>query len=321
MAHRGFTDAQIEAFLWIMKTSSATEAANRMLISQPAISRMIKQLETRLGFALFERHHNRLLPTRRGTLFYDEVERVHLGLNHLRQFAERLKHRAAGQLRIVSMPSFAMAVFPAVSAALAEQFPELEISLYSFRSQQIPEEMIAQRFDIGITTDTRPDPRYQSRYYRLPGICLIPRGHPLSAKTVIDIQDLENETLICGEPDEQSRRLITQKLDEHGVKPGKIWTVSLGEMAARLVANGTGLSILSSVAALDARRAEIEVRPLSFSIDYTLQIILPLEKHAEPMVVDINNVLIELIEAKIEQSYHAANVIDSRLTALRREKS
>ncbi|TNF18779.1 MAG: LysR family transcriptional regulator, partial [Vibrionaceae bacterium] len=45
MAHRGFTDSQIEAFMWIMKTSSATEAADKMLISQPAISRLIKQLE------------------------------------------------------------------------------------------------------------------------------------------------------------------------------------------------------------------------------------------------------------------------------------
>ncbi|ELV8594673.1 LysR family transcriptional regulator [Vibrio fluvialis] len=96
MAHRGFTDSQIEAFMWIMKTSSATEAADKMLISQPAISRLIKQLEARLGFELFERHNNRLLPTRRGTLFYDEVDRVYLGLNHLRQFADRLREQATG---------------------------------------------------------------------------------------------------------------------------------------------------------------------------------------------------------------------------------
>ncbi|MFG6668485.1 LysR substrate-binding domain-containing protein [Halomonas sp. HNIBRBA4712] len=302
MAHRGFTDAQIEAFMWIMKTSSATEAANRMLVSQPAISRMIKQLETRLGFALFERHHNRLIPTRRGTLFYDEVERVHLGLNHLRQFAERLKHRAAGQLRIVSMPSFAMAVFPAVSAALAEQFPELEISLYSFRSQQIPEDMIAQRFDVGITTDTRPDPRYQSRHYRLPGVCLLPAGHPLCAKRVIDLHDLQDETLVCGEPDEQTRRLITQALTEHSVTPRKIWTVSLGEMATRLVANGTGLAILNSVSAFDALRYAVEVRPLSFDIDYTFQVILPLEKNVEATIAPVTQRLIELVEASIQQS-------------------
>ncbi|WP_447529771.1 LysR substrate-binding domain-containing protein [Vreelandella sp. TE19] len=302
MAHRGFTDAQIEAFMWIVKTRSATDAAQKMLVSQPAISRMIKQLEERLGFALFERHHNRLLPTRRGTLFYDEVERVYLGLSHLRQFADRLKERPAGQLRVVSMPSFAMAVFPGASTQLAEMFPELEISLYSFRSYQIPEDMVAQRFDFGITTDPRADPRYQSYRYKLPGICVIPSDHPLTAKAVIDIEDLQDEALICGEPGEQSQRMITQELDANGITLRKMWSVSLGEMATRLVANGTGLAILNSVSAFDAKRHGVETRPISFSIDYDFQIIMPLEKNVEGEVNHVNRALKQLVEEQMRQS-------------------
>ncbi|EKO3497560.1 LysR family transcriptional regulator [Vibrio fluvialis] len=302
MAHRGFTDSQIEAFMWIMKTSSATEAADKMLISQPAISRLIKQLEARLGFELFERHNNRLLPTRRGTLFYDEVDRVYLGLNHLRQFADRLREQATGQLRVVSMPSFAMSLVPEAAAQLAQQFPDLEISLYSYRSNQIPEDMVAQRFDFGITTDTRLDPRYQSFQHSLPGVCLIPADHPLAAKSVIEISDFENETLICGEPAEQSRNLITQHLTDQQVTPKKIWTVSLSEMAIRLVANGTGVSIVNTVSACDAKRAGVVVRPLGFDIHYDFQIILPLAKNVEPALNELNGELITLIEKKIHTS-------------------
>lgn len=302
MAYRGFTDSQIEAFMWIMKTSSATEAASKMLISQPAISRLIKQLEARLGFDLFERHNNRLLPTRRGTLFYDEVERVYIGLNHLRHFAERLKERAAGQLRVVSMPSFAMSLVPDAATLLAEKFPELEISLYSYRSGQIAEEMVAQRFDFGITTDPQLDPRYRSFQYSLPGMCLIPPGHPLEAKALIGIEDFANETLICGEPNEQSRNRLTQRLTKHAISPKKIWTVSLGEMAIRLVANGTGLAVLNAVSAFDAKRAGVVVRPLAFDIRYDFQIILPLEKNLEPAINNINVELMALVEQKIFES-------------------
>ncbi|NGO90556.1 LysR substrate-binding domain-containing protein [Vreelandella stevensii] len=302
MAYRGFTDSQIEAFMWIMKTRSATEAASKMLISQPAISRLIKQLEARLGFDLFERHNNRLLPTRRGTLFYDEVERVYVGLHHLRQFAERLKDQAAGQLRVVSMPSFAMSLVPDAATLLAEQFPELEISLYSYRSSQIPDDMVAQRFDFGITSDTRVDPRYQSFQYSLPGMCLIPSGHPLEAKAFIDIKDFADETLICGEPKEQGRHLISQRLAKHAVSPSKIWTVSLGEMAIRLVANGAGLAVLNAVSASDAKRAGVVVRPLGFDLYYDFQIILPLEKNLEPAINAINVELVALVEQKIFES-------------------
>lgn len=302
MAYRGFTDSQIEAFMWIMKTSSATEAASKMLISQPAISRLIKQLEARLGFDLFERHNNRLLPTRRGTLFYDEVERVYIGLHHLRQFAERLKERVAGQLRVVSMPAFAVSLVPDAATLLAEKFPDLEISLYSYRSSQIAEEVVAQRFDFGITTDPRIDPRYQSFQYSLPGMCLIPPGHPLEAKALIDIEDFANETLICGEPNEQSRSRITQRLRKHAVSPKKIWTVSLGEMAIRLVVNGAGLAVLNAVSACYAKRAGVVVRPLAFDIRYDFQIILPLEKDLEPAINNINAELIALVEQKIFES-------------------
>lgn len=302
MAHRGFTDSQIEAFMWIMKTRSATEAAEKMLISQPAISRLLKQLEARLGFELFERHNNRLLPTRRGTLFYDEVERVYLGLNHLRQFAGRLKDQADGQLRVVSMPSFAMSLVPDAAAQLTGQFPNLEVSLYSFRSSQIPEDMIAQRFDFGITTDTRTDPRYQSFQYSLPGVCLLPSGHYLARKSIINIEDFENETLICGEPNEYSRGLISQFLTQNSVAPKKIWSVSLSEMAIRLVANGTGLTIVNTVSARDANRPGIVVRPVSFDVHSDFQIILPLEKNVEPEVHTLNMALFDVVEEKIQAS-------------------
>jgi len=302
MAFRGFTDSQIEAFSWIMKTESATKAADKMLISQPAVSRLIKQLEDRLGFELFERHNNRLLPTRKGILFHDEVEKVYVGLSHLRSFAEKLKDREVGQYRIVSMPSFSTSMVPDTITQLTETFPDLEISLYSYRSNQIIEDMIAQRFDFGITTDLAKDPRYQSFQYSLPTVGLIPISHPLANKEIIDVEDFNNETLICGEPGEQSRALISQCLIENHVKPKKILTTSLGDMAIRLVENGTGLSVINAVSASDTKLTGLVAKPLSFDIPYEFQIILPLEKNIESAANNVNNELVKLVEARIKQA-------------------
>ncbi len=302
MASRGFTDSQIEAFSWIMKTESATEAAGKMLISQPAVSRLIKQLEDRLGFDLFERHNNRLLPTRKGILFYDEVEKVYVGLNHLRSFAEKLRDREVGQYRIVSMPSFSTSLVPDTVTQLTQTFPDLEISLYSYRSSQIIEDMIAQRFDFGITTDLAQDPRYQSFQYSLPAVGLIPVSHPLANKQIIDVEDFNNETLICGEPGEQSRTLINQCLTENAVNPKKILTTSLGDMAIRLVENGSGLSVINALSASDTKLTGLVARPLSFDIKYEFQIILPLEKNIESAVNNVNIELVRLVGERINQA-------------------
>ncbi|MGF1682179.1 LysR substrate-binding domain-containing protein [Photobacterium minamisatsumaniensis] len=302
MAYRGFTDSQIEAFTWVMKTRSATEAAEKMLISQPAVSRLIKQLEERLGFNLFERVNNRLLPTRHGTLFYNEVERVYVGLNHLKLFADKIKGTAAGQLRIVSMPSFATSTLPMAATLLAEQYPDLEMSLYSYRSDQILTDMAAERFDFAITSSTQQDARYRSYFYSIPGVCILPKHHPLSEKPMISLQDLKGETLIVGEPEESIRAVIISRLNEIKIKPEKIWTVSLSDIAVRLVAGGTGISVLNAVSAMDAQQQlDIVVRPLEEPIEFKLQIILPLEKNMDPTTLQLALELKRIVEQKINQ--------------------
>ncbi|PSW20568.1 LysR family transcriptional regulator [Photobacterium sanctipauli] len=302
MASRGFTDSQIEAFTWVMKTRSATEAAEKMLISQPAVSRLIKQLEERLGFSLFERVNNRLLPTRHGSLFYNEVERVYVGLNHLKQFADKIKDTAAGQLRIVSMPSFATSLLPSAAILLAEQFPELEMSLYSYRSEQIPTDMAAERFDFAITLSAEQDARYQSYFYSLPTAFIVPKHHPLAQKSVITPQDLQGETLIVGEPEERSRATIINRLNELDIKPKKIWTVSLSDIATRLVANGKGISVINAVSALDAEQHwGVVCRPFEEPIESQLQLILPLDKNMDPATQKLVMELKQIIERKIYQ--------------------
>lgn len=299
MAARGFTDNQIEAFMWTIRTSSATEAAEKMLITQPAISRLLKQLEQRLGFSLFERVNNRLIPTRKGKLFYDEVEKVYAGLTHLKDFAGRLKNQAVGQLNIVSMPAFAVNLLPELTIGIDLQFPGLDIGLYSYRSSQIIADMAAQRFDFAITTDLTQDPRYQSFFYTVPCICLLPQAHPLAQKPQIKIKDFENETLINGEPNDQIRTHLLESLNKANVTPNKIWSISLSDMACRLVAYGKGLSVINCISALDIPNDTV-AKPFDLPIDYHLQVIIPLNKDMDPLTRDINKQLIKAFEEKID---------------------
>ncbi|WEM44904.1 LysR substrate-binding domain-containing protein (plasmid) [Photobacterium sp. DA100] len=301
MASRGFTDSQIEAFLWIMRTRSATKAAEKMLITQPAISRLIKQLEQRLGFALFDRVNNRLLPTRKGKLFYDEVEKVYAGLTHLKGFADRLKKQVVGQFNIVSMPAFAVNLLPELAIAIDSQFPGLDIGLYSYRSTQIIAEMAAQRFDFAITTDLTEDPRYQSVFYTIPNICLLPEAHPLARKPFIQIADFNGETLIGGEPNEYIRTSISDLFHEAQITPSKTWSVSLSDMASRLVAGGKGLAIINCISAMDIPLGTV-ARPFDNLVDYQLQVIIPLEKDMDPLTKEINRHLLGAFEQKLCQA-------------------
>ena len=96
----GMNNRQVEAFAAVMKSGTASRASEFLGVSQPAVSRMIAELEQSIGFALFDRVRSRLIPTPEGKLFYAEVEASFRGMDALRKAAARLRDRGSGEIRV-----------------------------------------------------------------------------------------------------------------------------------------------------------------------------------------------------------------------------
>src|SRR5206468_723883 len=82
---------QIEAFRAVMHLGTTVQAAAFLHVSQPAVSRMIRQLEDATRLRLFKREKSRLRPTPEATALFREVERAFVGLDSLRRVAENLR--------------------------------------------------------------------------------------------------------------------------------------------------------------------------------------------------------------------------------------
>lgn len=77
---------QCEVFRAVMEAGTVTEAAHRLRISQPAVSKMLAQLERDLGLRVFLRQRRRLVPTPEGRALHQEVQRAFVGLEYLNSF-------------------------------------------------------------------------------------------------------------------------------------------------------------------------------------------------------------------------------------------
>ena len=88
---------QLNAFRAVMLSGSMVGAAKMLYVSQPAITRLIKDLEVSCGFDLFERRNSRLFATPEGNALYQEVKRHFIGLDNLAQMA--------GQIRMTNIHS------------------------------------------------------------------------------------------------------------------------------------------------------------------------------------------------------------------------
>src|SRR5689334_4895291 len=96
---------QIEAFRAVIETGTVSRAAERLSISQPAVTKLIQNLEHGTGLQLFQRTPGRVSPTTEAMLLFDEVERIFKGLSGLQNFVGEIRTLHHGHLRVGVMPA------------------------------------------------------------------------------------------------------------------------------------------------------------------------------------------------------------------------
>ncbi|WP_087718193.1 LysR family transcriptional regulator [Salinicola salarius] len=268
-------DRQILAFKWMMECGTVTAAAQRMRTAQPGVTRLLKQLEHDVGFALFERVRGRLTPTPEARLFHREVVSVWRGIDHLRDTATRIREREVGGLRISTMPLLGMTFVPDVLADFVPEHPDADVELTTFRSEQVIDEVMTQRCDLGFAIVAENEDRVDQTRYRLPSLCAMFPDHPLARRDVIAISDLDDQALICFERHDPLRIELDRRLESAGARPRRRIEVSLALQATRLVSHGLGIAILDPISAASWGQDGVTLKPLAVELGEDFSLLTP----------------------------------------------
>ncbi|MGZ0190354.1 MAG: LysR substrate-binding domain-containing protein, partial [Alphaproteobacteria bacterium] len=195
----------------VYQTGSMTVGGELMGVSQPAISRLIRDLEAEIGFPLFERTRGRLTPTADAAEFYREVQRSFHGLDRLGHVARELQQRRVGDLRIASTVAMSFYLLPRVIGRFRQDWPDVKLALHSCPSPEVLECVGTQQYDVGIAVTPSDAPGVTAiDLPALDTVCVLAEDHPLAAKKVIRPRDLDiimeatNSAPICD--------LISQKV-------------------------------------------------------------------------------------------------------------
>ncbi|MEO3430555.1 LysR substrate-binding domain-containing protein [Pelagibius sp. CAU 1746] len=267
---------QIDAFRAVMIAGSVTHAAERLNVSQPAISRLIAELERSTDLTLFVRRRGgRLQPTAEAETFFREVEHSFTGLEKLRQSARDIRNFGSGYIRIACLPALAMGFIPKVIKRFRADYPKVSVSLQTRSSSTVRHWVGAQRIDFGLASPGPEAPGARSELFaRVPGVCVMPEGHALARKAVIRPEDLEDLPFISLALEDRTRVLIDQLFEEAGVKRQSFIDTQYAATICGLVLEGAGISIISRFTARDFEDRGIVARPFSPSIhiDYNLYV-------------------------------------------------
>src|SRR5699024_2230419 len=98
-------------------------------VSQPVVSRLIRDLEENIGFSLFVRERGRLKPTAEAHILYEEVKRSLIGIDRILQSVDMLREGHQGSIQIAAAPALSLSFMPKVMAEFSREYPGARLSL------------------------------------------------------------------------------------------------------------------------------------------------------------------------------------------------
>lgn len=187
----------LRAFVTLAETLNFRRAAERLHVTQPALSLRLKRLEDELGFRLLDRSRASVAVSEAGRAFLPHAARVLGEASAAREAADRIAGGDVGRLRIGYTPVSFFGRSPEIVRRFAERRPDVELDLVELLSDEVETALLAHEVDVGflhpplstpgLALTPLPDERY---------VMALPSGDPLAAEAELRIADLAGRPFV-----------------------------------------------------------------------------------------------------------------------------
>ncbi|PPJ49115.1 LysR family transcriptional regulator [Rhizobium sp. KAs_5_22] len=290
---------QIEVFNAVMVNKSVTAAAAALGTSQPTISRELREVEQRIGFDLFLRFGKRLTPTNQALLLHEVVRRSFVGMDEISRAASAIRTYSAANFRIATIPAFAESIMPRVAQRLQKSRTAVHLSLHSLEELSLQHEVSTTVFDLGVTEGRFEQQGVISQHTEVGElVCVLPIGHPLAGKKVLQPEDFNNEPFVYFSQDDPYRRKLDDIFFEAGIIRSYAVETTTAASVCSMVSAGLGVSIINPLTAENHIGKGVVLRRLGVSVPYSVVVWRPAKSSrsrlAERVIATLADVAAEM---------------------------
>jgi DNA-binding transcriptional LysR family regulator len=269
---------QLAAFCTVVERRSFSQAAERLGVTQPAVSLQIRALEKRLGTQLLDRSGRRVEPTEAGRRLYRGAQRM-LALEEqlVSDVASTTEGELAGDLVLGASTGPAAIVVPVLLGEFHREHPDVRVFLTVSDTHTIIERVAARELELGIVGASRRHRgvRFEP-FFSDQVILACPPGHRFAGRTVT-LDELREETLILMQEGAGVRQIVEDALRRRGVRLRDLdvrLELGLQESVRRAVEAGFGVTFISRTAVepelADGRLVEARVEGLDATREISL---------------------------------------------------
>jgi DNA-binding transcriptional LysR family regulator len=261
----------IEVVCAVVAERKTTGAALRLGVSQPAVSRAISKIEKRLGKSLFHREAGRLVPTDDALVIFERGCKI---FETLAEISHPLSVEAPDRFTILAPPTIANFYLSAEVSTFAATQPRTVVSLDIALSHELPNAIAEGRGNLGVMDGPVLHSGVASDHFlTTSGVCLLPKGHPLAGKRLIQAADLDGLAYIAVYRRHPLRARLDRIFGEARVAPRIVAETDLSTLACDFVCKGLGVSVLNPFPLLLHRRPGFVIREFAPQLDFQTNLI------------------------------------------------
>ena len=245
-------------FLEVCRTMNVTRAAENLYMTQPAVSRAIREIEQTYSIRLFERLNQRLYLT-------DSGRRMHAYAMHIVDTFDRMERELSdgderGILRVGASITLGNYELPAVARRMKKERPGIRLQATVANVDTLKDMLLDNRLDAAMIEAPIDHRDLTGEAFSRDELALIlPPGHPLLQKDRLTLADVAACDLLLREKGSSGRAFLDTVFEAHGLTVSPLWESASTQALVRAVASGIGLSILPEKLvrrALEADRAD-----------------------------------------------------------------
>jgi DNA-binding transcriptional LysR family regulator len=235
---------RLRIFLAVAQLRSFTRAAELVHLTQPGISKHIRQMEEYFGVPLFDRLGRKVVLTQPGEILLEATREVMATVGAAEQRIHDLTGLRAGKLQLGASFIIGLYVLPYVLAAYRKSYPAVEVTLDISISKNIQTKLLANRLDIALVSGEVHDPKLVATEFMTDElIAIVPGNHKWSTKHRIRARELSGETFIQAASGAGVRAVVYERLQAKGIVLRNVLDFVNAEGVKHAVEAGLGISI------------------------------------------------------------------------------
>ncbi|HVV56096.1 MAG TPA: LysR family transcriptional regulator [Mucilaginibacter sp.] len=212
------SDFRLEVFYTVAKRLSFTKAASELFITQPAVTKHIRELETKYQAKLFERNGNHVELTEAGQVLLKHAEKIFELYRNAEFGINALSQRQDGLIRLGASTTPTQYIIAPLLASFRSKFPQVQLSLITGNTEQVEKALLSKDIEIGIIEGYSKNTGISYHPFIKDEIVLVCGSrHPLAKRASLKPEELKNIPFVLREHGSGTLEVIDHALKMAGI--------------------------------------------------------------------------------------------------------